>query len=156
MYERSNALWMLGVGKSLEQAIGGSQDREGHFWAIDERGQALVMAFTRFAEQHRFNAAAGTKCFFNQTNAFYADAAGFSWQAAAKGQAKFLEPAIVAAGDQGSPGARGARVLGGFYWRSHQWERSKLTPSSAIATPDGIRGARTSDVRPLQCTQFRK
>src|ERR1700736_1839086 len=104
MYERSNALWMLGVGKSLEQAIGGSQDREGHFWAIDERGQALVMAFTRFAEQHRFNAAAGTKCFFNQTNAFYADAAGFSWQAAAKGQAKFLEPAIVAAREH-RPGA---------------------------------------------------
>jgi hypothetical protein len=126
MYERGNALWMLGVGKSLEQAIGGSQDREGHSWAIDERGQTLVMAFTRFAEQHRFNAAAGAKCFFNQANAFYADPAGLGGQAAAKGQAKFLEPAIVAARERGQ-GAGLASAASNLSWSSHDRERNKFS-----------------------------
>ncbi len=75
----------------------------GNFGPINQRRETLVMALAGFAEQHGFDAAAGSQRFLDEANAFDADAARFRLQSAAQGQAKFFEPAIVAAGDQAQP-----------------------------------------------------
>ena len=65
---------MLGVGEAFEEAVGCAEDGEGYLWAVDKRGQALVMALAGFAEEDGFDAAAGAKSFFNQADTFDADA----------------------------------------------------------------------------------
>ena len=85
-----------------------------------------MVAFAGFAEEHSFDAAAGAKRFLDETDAFNADRAGFRGQTAAQRHAEFLEPAIVAAGeDARRSSAWGA--AGGFAGGGHCSERSKLS-----------------------------
>ena len=118
--ERGDALRMLGVGDALEQAIGGAQDRDSDFGAIDQRREAFMVAFAGFAEEDGLDRAAGAQRFFDQADAFDADAAGFGGQAAAQGDAKFLEPAIVAAGDGRGAGSV-ADAASAAVWRAWPW-----------------------------------
>jgi len=78
-----------------------------------------VMAAAGFGKKYSFDAAAGRERFFGETNAFDPDGAGLGGQTAAKGDAKFLEPAIFAAGDD--------RVCcaGGFAGGGHESEGSR-------------------------------
>ena len=91
---------MFGVGNSLEEAVGGFQDGEGHFGARDQMGKFFAVAFAGFAEEDGFDGTAGFEGFFDEAKAFDADAAGFGLQAAAKGDAELFEPAVVAAGEE--------------------------------------------------------
>jgi hypothetical protein len=84
------ALWMLGVGETFEEAVGGAQSGESQFRPVHERSEAFVMAFAGFAEEDGFNAAAGAESFFDEADTFDADGAGLRWQAAAKRHAEFL------------------------------------------------------------------
>ena len=78
------------------------------------------MAVSGFAEEHRFDAAARAKRFFDEADAFDANRAGFCWQIAAERQTEFLEPAIVAAGKySGSGCSRAGSVAGGFAGCGH-------------------------------------
>ena len=63
MHQRGDSLRVFGIGKALEQAIRGAEDRKSHFRPVDKGGEAFVMAFAGFAEEHRLNAAAGTESF---------------------------------------------------------------------------------------------
>src|SRR5260370_2360141 len=76
------------------------------------------MALTRFTEEDGLDAASRAQGLFDEADAFDADAAGFSGQAAAKGHAKGLEPAIVAAGENRGR-ARWASQTGVFAGSSH-------------------------------------
>jgi hypothetical protein len=89
---------MLGVGKALEEAVGGAKDGKSHFGPVDERGETFVMAFAGFAEEHGLNAAGGTQRFLDEADALDADEAVFRGQAAAQCHTELLEPAIIAAG----------------------------------------------------------
>jgi hypothetical protein len=133
-------LWVLGVGDALEQAIGGAQDRDRDFRAVDQRREAFVMAFAGFAEQDGLDWTAGAQGFFDQADTFDADAARFGGQSAAEGDTKFLEPAIVAAGDGASAGALRTRRSRRFCWRGHCWERSKFVAFTLFAGVAGTRG----------------
>lgn len=82
------------------------------------------------AEEHGLNGAAGTQGFFDEADAFNADEAVFRWQAAAESYTELFEPAIFTAG-QKHRFACGARVPGGFSWRGHYRERSKLLAGDA-------------------------
>jgi hypothetical protein len=85
------------------------------------------MAFAGFAEEDSFDAAAGAKGFFDEADAFDADGAGFRGKATAQGHAEFLEPAIVAAGEDSRRGCgRAGGVTRGFAGGSHQVERNKF------------------------------
>ena len=77
------------------------------------------MAAAGFGKEYSFDAATGRERFFGETNAFDADGAGFGGKAAAERYAKFLEPAIFAAGDD--------RVCcaGGFAGGGHESEGSR-------------------------------
>ncbi|GAC1634584.1 MAG: hypothetical protein NVS9B14_10800 [Candidatus Acidiferrum sp.] len=69
------------------------------------------MATAGLGKEYGFDAAAGGERFFSEANAFDADGAGLGGQAAAKGDPEFLEPAILAGGDDGACRAsRFARV----------------------------------------------
>jgi hypothetical protein len=97
--ERCNALRMLGVGKSFEEAISSAQNGESDFRAMDEGSESLAMAFAGFAEKDGLDGAAGAESFLDQADTFNANGAGSGGKTAAKSHAKFLEPAIVAAGE---------------------------------------------------------
>jgi hypothetical protein len=64
-HERGDALWMLGVGKAFKEAVGGAERGKRHFRPVDQRSEALVMAFARFAKEDRFDGAAGAKSLFD-------------------------------------------------------------------------------------------
>lgn len=78
------------------------------------------MAAAGFGEENGSDAAAGRESFFSEADAFDAYGTGFGRQTAAEGDAKFLEPAILAAGDDGVRGARG------FAGGRHDGEGSKF------------------------------
>src|SRR6266478_4163196 len=118
MDQRGDALRMLGVGEAFEEAIRGTKDGKSHFGAVDEGGEAFVMAFAGFAEKHGLNAAAGTQRFFDEAHAFNANEAAFRGQAAAESHAELLEPAIVAACQERGR-TFGASITSGFAGRSH-------------------------------------
>src|SRR5260370_3674638 len=76
------------------------------------------MAPAGFAEQHGLDRTTGAQSFFHQADAFDTDEPGFSRQAATQGQAKLLQPAVVAAGNRG--GSSGSsRSASGFARRGH-------------------------------------
>src|SRR5215472_932815 len=129
-HQSGDALRMLGVGEALEEAVGRAQRRESYLRAVDQRGETSVMAVAGFAEEHRLNGAAGTQGFFDETDAFDANEAAFVRQAATERHAKLLEPAIVAAGEEGAF-ASGARIARGFTRRSHSLEVSKFRACGA-------------------------
>ena len=99
--EGGDTLGMLGVGDAVEEAIGGGENRNGNFGAGDERRELGAMTFAGFGEEDSFDAAAGGEGFFDEAETFDADTAGFGGETAAEGDAKELEPAIVAAGEEG-------------------------------------------------------
>src|ERR1700686_5828474 len=119
MHERGDALRMLGVGKAFKEAIGRAQGWKSHFRPADQRGETFVVAFARFAKEHRFNPTAGAKRFFDEADAFDADRAGLRGQTAAERHAEFLEPSIVAAREDAGRGSP-CSAAGGFAWRGHQ------------------------------------
>jgi hypothetical protein len=116
--KRGDALWMFGVGDALEETIGGAEDGEAGVWTADERGEALAVAFAGFAEEDGFDAADGAESFFNEARAFDADGAVFGGKAAAESDAKLLEPAVLAAGEE-------VGGVGGFGRRGHWRKISK-------------------------------
>jgi hypothetical protein len=95
-----DSLRVFGIGKAFKEPIGGPQNRKSHLGPVDERGEAFVMAFAGFAEEHGLNAATGTESFLDEPQALDAHEAVFRGQAAAQSHAELLEPAIVAAGEQ--------------------------------------------------------
>ncbi len=99
--EGGDALRMFGVGDAFEEAIRGGENRNGDFGSGDERRKFGAMAFARFGEEHGFDAAAGGEGFFDEAEPFDAHASGFCGEAAAKGDAKKFEPAVVSAGEEG-------------------------------------------------------
>jgi len=105
--ESGDALRMFGVGHAFEEVVGGVENREGDLFTVEIGSEARVMAATRFGEKNGFDAAARRESFFGEADAFDADGAGFGGEAAAQGDAKFLEPAIFAAGDDSVRGASG-------------------------------------------------
>jgi hypothetical protein len=117
--ESGDALRMFGVSDAFEEAVGGVKDGEGDFFAVEIGSEAGVMAASGFGKENGSDAAAGRESFFGEADAFDADGAGFGGKAAAEGDAKFLEPAILAAGDDGVRSAR--RFAGG----RHDGERSR-------------------------------
>src|SRR5580704_13548238 len=117
---------MLGVRYAFKQAVRSSQEWKCHFGTIDEWRETFVVAFTRIAEKYGFDAAAGPQSFLDQPDSFDADATGLGLQSAAQCHAKFLKPAIVAAGNRSCPGTRGTGVPRSFDGRSHHPERNKF------------------------------
>ena len=108
---------MFGIGDSFKEAIGGGEDGEGEFRAIDEGGEFGVVALTRFAEKDGLDSTAGGEGFFDQADAFDADRPGLGGESAAEGHSEQLQPAIVAGGE-------GRRR--GFSGRGHfRWKRSR-------------------------------
>ena len=97
--ESGDALGVFGVGDAFEETVGGLQDRDGDLGAVEIRREAAAVAFARFAEENSTYGRGGAKRFFDEAGTFYADGAGFRWQSAAQSDAEFLEPAVVAAGD---------------------------------------------------------
>jgi len=120
----SDTLGMFGVGDAFEESIGGVENREGDFFAVEIGGEAGVMAATGFGEENGFDAAAGREGFLGEANAFDADRSRFCGKAAAEGDTEFLEPAIFAGRDDGirSRGFAGGR---------HDEERNKFAPPQA-------------------------
>jgi hypothetical protein len=113
------------VGHAFKKAVGGLENGEGGLRAIDEGGEAFAVAFAGFAEEDGTDGASGAESFFHEADTFDADGARFGGKAATQRHAKFLEPAIVAAGEE-SRRIRGTRVAGGFYGGSHHRERNKF------------------------------
>src|SRR5260370_38944430 len=98
--------------------MAGAQNGNGDFRAIDERSEALVVALAGFAKKHRLDRTARAQSFFDETDALNANEAGFGRQSTAQGDAKFLEPAIIAAGDRRRSAGR-SRSASGFARRGH-------------------------------------
>src|SRR5438105_15270005 len=130
LHQSGNALRMLGVGNALKKTVGSAKGGEAHLRAIDQWRKAFVMALAGLAEEHGLDRAAGTQRFFDQANPFDSHKAAFRGQTAAERHAKFLEPSIVAAGEERGF-ARVANGAGGFARRGHSWEGSRLQPASA-------------------------
>src|SRR6266704_6978018 len=65
MHQGGDTLRVFGVGEALEEAVGGVQNRKSHFGPVDEGGEAFVMAFAGFAEEHGLNAASRSQRFFD-------------------------------------------------------------------------------------------
>ena len=82
-------------------------------------GEFFAVTFAGFAEEDSFYAAAGFEGFFDEAEAFDADAAGIGLQAAAESYAKLFEPAIVAAGEEGIGRGRGRNAAAGFRGGGH-------------------------------------
>ena len=95
---------MLGVGKSLKEAVGGVQSGKSDFWPADEGGETIAVAFAGFAEEDCFDGATGAQSFFDQANTLDANGARFRGQTAAERHAELFEPAIVAAGEDAGRG----------------------------------------------------
>ena len=49
---------MFGVSQAFEEAVGGAQDGKRYLRFVDERRQALAVAFATLAKEHRGDAAA--------------------------------------------------------------------------------------------------
>src|SRR5215472_11805213 len=92
---------MLGVGKTFKEPVGGAQYGEAQFGTIDEGRDTFAMPLAGLAEEHGLNGTAGAQRFFNEADAFDPDEAAFGGQPAAQRHTKLLEPAIVAAGEEG-------------------------------------------------------
>lgn len=60
----------------------------------------FAVAFAGFTEEDGFDGAAGFEGFFDEAEAFDADAAGVGLQAAAESDAELFKPAVVAAGEE--------------------------------------------------------
>jgi hypothetical protein len=90
---------MFSVGNTFEEAVGGLQNWDGDFGAVEVLGEARAVAFAGFAEENGADGRGGAESFFDEAGAFYADGAGFGGESAAEGDAEFLEPTIVTAGD---------------------------------------------------------
>jgi hypothetical protein len=76
--------------------------------------ELFTVAFAGFAEEDSFDLAAGFESFCDEAETFDAYAARIGWEAASEGDAKLLEPAIVAAGEEGV-----GRGFGGWgHWRA--------------------------------------
>src|SRR5712692_10155521 len=118
MNQRSDPLRMFGVREAFEEAVHGAEYGKSHFRPVDERREAFVMAFARLAEEHGLNAAPGAQRFFDEPDALDAHEAILRGQSAAQSHTEFLEPAIVATGEERRViGA--ASVAGELSWRSH-------------------------------------
>ena len=100
MNERGNSLRVLGIGESFEEAVGRTEHGKSHFRPVDEGRESFVMAFSGFAEKHRLDAAAGTQRFFDKAGSFNTDESILGREPPAKSDAEFLEPTIIAAGEQ--------------------------------------------------------
>jgi hypothetical protein len=118
-------LRVFGISDTFEEAVGGLQNGENDFGSIDEGSEAFAMTFAGLAEEDGADGASGAKSFLDKAKAFNADGAGFGGKTAAESHAKFLEPAIVAAGEERG-GVGSTRGAGRFYRRSHQGKRSKF------------------------------
>src|SRR5690242_503474 len=118
MDQRGHTLWVLGVGEAFKKAVRGAEDGKSHLRRVDEGGEAFVMAFAGFAEEHRLNAAVGTQGLFDEPHALDADKSILRGQPAAESHAELLQPAIVAASEERRLANR-ARVSCDFAWRSH-------------------------------------
>jgi hypothetical protein len=116
--ESGDALGMFGIGDAFKESLRGAEDGEAGIGAADEWGEALAVAFAGFAEENGFDAAGGAESFFNEARAFDADGAVFRGKAATEGDAKLLEPAVFAAGEEVGGG-------GGFGRRGHWRKVSK-------------------------------
>jgi hypothetical protein len=93
-----DALWMLGVGEALEEAVSSTQRGKSDFRPADQRSETIMMALSGFAEENRLDAATGAERFFDEADSFDADGAGFGGQTAAESHAELFEPAVVSAG----------------------------------------------------------
>jgi len=127
--ESGHALGMFGVGDSFKKALGGVENRESDFRAVEIGSEAGVMATAGFGEENSSDAAAGGEGFLGEAGTFDPDEAGFGGEPTAEGDAKFLEPAIVTTGDHGVRGTRG------FAWGGHDGEGSKFEGRVARARP---------------------
>jgi hypothetical protein len=90
---------MLGVCDAFEESVGGVENGDCDFGAIEIGREAGVMTFAGFAEEYSADGTSGPKSFFDESRAFNAYGAGFCGEAAAEGHAEFLEPLVVARGD---------------------------------------------------------
>ena len=118
MNQRGDTLRVFGVGKALEETVRGAEDGKSHFGPVDEGGEPFVMTFAGFTEKLGLNAASATQSFFDEPDALDAYEAVFRGQAAAQSHAEFLQPAIVAAGEERGL-ACGASITSGLSGRSH-------------------------------------
>ena len=66
---------MFGVGNAFKKAVGGVQERNGDFGAIEIRSEAWVMAFAGFTEEHGADWAGGAEGFFDEARTFDTDGA---------------------------------------------------------------------------------
>jgi len=123
--ERGDALGMFGIGDALEEAVGGAENGEAGVWAADERCETFAVAFAGFAEEDTLDAAGGAESFFHEARAFDAHGAVFGGKAAAESDAKLLEPAVFAAGEQ-------IGGIGGVGRRGHGRKVSKSGGGKAI------------------------
>jgi len=133
--QSGDALGMFGVGDAFKESIGGAEDGEAGIGATDEWGETLAVAFAGFAEENGFDAAGGAEGLFDEAGAFDADGAVFRGKAAAEGDAKLLEPAVFAAGEE-------VGGIGGFGRRGHWRKVSKFAGGKAI----GVEGYQRSDI----------
>ena len=90
---------MLGIGDAFEETVGGFEDGDIYFRAIEILGETGAVALARFAEEDGADGRGGAKSFFDEARTFDPDSAGFGRKAATESDTKFLEPAIVSAGD---------------------------------------------------------
>jgi hypothetical protein len=116
---------VLRIGEALEETVRGVQGGKGHLRPVDDRRETLVVAFAGFAEKHGLDAAAGKQRFFDEPYPLDTDESMFRREAAAERQAKLLEPAIVAAGEERGLTSM-ACVARGFSGRGHHVEGSKF------------------------------
>src|SRR6266700_2078499 len=118
MNQRRDALRMFSVSETFEEAVGGVEDWKSHFGPVDEGGEAFVIAFAGFAEEHGLNAASRSQRFLDEPPTLDADEAVFRGQPPAESHAELLQPAIVAASEERRV-TGGASASSGFSWRSH-------------------------------------
>src|SRR6202022_966222 len=115
-------------------AIRGAQSWYRVFRPSDQRSEAFVMALAGFAEQNGLDGTGGTQRLFDEAHTFDADEARFSGQAAAQREAKFLQPAIIAAGNGGGS-AGGARRASYFARHGHINGSVANLPALALISP---------------------
>ena len=111
---------IFGVSDSLEEPVGGLQDGDGDFGAIEVWSEASAVTLARFAEEHGANWRSGAEGLFDQARAFDSYGAGFGRKAAAKRDAEFLEPAVIAAGDDAWLRWLDARGHGVLIWERRE------------------------------------
>jgi hypothetical protein len=104
-----DSLGMFGVSDAFEEAVGGEQDGDGDFGTIEILREASAVPFAGFAEEYGADGRGGAEGFFDEAWTFDADGAGFRRQTTTQCDAKFFQPAIVAASDYAGLRWRGAR-----------------------------------------------